>query len=184
MGIVMFNKPNFDFEYMKTPLNKYTFKNKRIREWVERKCEGLTLNLFAGLVKLDINEIRNDENKKVPADYHYEALKFIEFYYFNHHKYYCQNEFPLFATILLDPPYSYRKSMEMYEGIKCSPFNRLKNDILKILSPEGYVITFGYHSVSMGEKRGFIQDSLLVMSHGGAIHDTIAVKERRIKVVC
>jgi hypothetical protein len=31
----------------------------------------------------------------------------------------------------------------------------------------------------MGEKRGFEQEHILLMSHGGAIHDTIAVIERK-----
>ena len=57
-------------------------------------------------------------------------------------------------------------------------FNEIKDMIFKILNKEGIVITFGYHSVSMGKTRGFIQDKVLLMSHGGAIHDTIAVVER------
>jgi len=40
---------------------------------------------------------------------------------------------------------------------------------------------FGCHSISMGKKRGFKQEHLLVMSHGGAIHDTIVIVERKIK---
>lgn len=35
------------FTYMKTPLNKYTFKIRKIREWVEGVVEGRVLNLFA-----------------------------------------------------------------------------------------------------------------------------------------
>ncbi len=32
----------------------------------------------------------------------------------------------------------------------------------------------------MGNKRGFKQEHILLMSHGGAIHDTIAVVERKM----
>lgn len=150
-------------------MNKYTFKSKKIREWVEENCEGLILNLFAGETLLDIEEIRNDIREEMPANYHMDALEFVK----------TISE-PLFNTVLLDPPYAYRKSMEMYEGAVASPFNKLKDAIVEILKPNGIVITFGYHSVSMGKGRGFEQEHILLMSHGGAIHDTIAIIERKI----
>jgi len=157
------------FTYLKTPLNKYTFRSKKIKNWVEENCEGLTLNLFAGKTLLNINEIRNDIREEMPADYHMDALEFVK----------TINE-PLFNTVLLDPPYAYRKSMEMYNGAITSPFNKLKNAIVKTLKPNGIVITFGYHSVSMGKGRGFKQEHILLLSHGGAIHDTIAIIERKV----
>jgi hypothetical protein len=51
--------------------------------------------------------------------------------------------------------------------------------VVDILEPNGIVITFGYHSNVMGQRRGFEQEHILLMSHGGAIHDTIAVIERK-----
>jgi hypothetical protein len=154
---------------MQTTLNRYTFSNKRIRAWVEENCSGLVLNLFAGNTKLAVDEIRNDIREDMVADFHKDALRFV-------------NEWDgdKFDTVILDPPYSYRKSMEMYAGKISSPFNALKDAIVPILNDGGSVITFGYHSVSMGKQRGFIQDKILLLSHGGAIHDTIAVKEIRI----
>ena len=83
--------------------------------------------------------------------------------------------------IILDPPYAYRKSMEMYNGHKASKFNMIKDSIHKILNKNGIVITFGYHSVSMGKSRGFVQEKVLLLSHGGAIHDTIAVIECQVE---
>lgn len=160
------------FTYMKTPLNKYTFKNKRIRRWVEDRCEGITLNLFAGVTPLEINEVRNDTDPDAPAEFHQDALELVN----------EMKGLSKFKTVLLDPPYSYRKSMELYGGRKMSQFNALKNAILDILTDDGIVITFGYHSVSMGKKRGFEQEEIYLMSHGGAIHDTIAVIERRVSI--
>ena len=156
------------FTYMKTPLHKYTFKNKRIREWVEQNVEGRVLNLFAGITKLDCNETRVDLDETMVADYYMDALKFCKTW-----------EGEKFDTVLLDSPYSVRKSMEMYNGKIQSPFNATKDAILRILNPNGIVITFGYHSNSMGKVRGFEQEHILLMSHGGAIHDTIAIIERR-----
>ena len=156
------------FTYMQVPLNRYTFKVKRIREWIEARCEGRVLNLFAGETKLDVVEVRNDIREEMPADYHMDALEFAESW-----------KGEPFDTIILDPPFSHRKSMEMYDGKVSSSFNRLKDVIPNVLNLGGIVITFGYHSNSMGKARGFIQEHILLMSHGGAIHDTIAVIERR-----
>ena len=50
----------------------------------------------------------------------------------------------------------------------------------EIMDKRGIVITFGYHSNVMGKNRGFEQEHILLMSHGGAIHDTIAVIERKV----
>ncbi len=155
-------------DYMKTGLGRYTFANRRIREWVEGNCKGLVLNLFAGETKLNVNEVRNDLREDALAEHHKDALCFAH-----------EWDGEKFDTVVMDPPYSYRKSMEMYAGKVTSPFNALKDAVCRILKDDGRVITFGYHSVSMGKKRGFIQSRILLMSHGGAIHDTIAVVEDR-----
>lgn len=157
-------------DYIKCPLNRYTFKVKPIREWVEKTCEGKTLNLFAGLTKLNIDEVRNDLDEESLADYHLDALEFLRTW-----------DGEKFDTVLLDPPYAYRKSMEMYKGIRCSPFKQLKDEISRVLSDGGLVITFGYHSNTMGDGRGFTVERIGLFSHGGAIHDTIASVERKCK---
>jgi len=155
------------FDYLKAPLNRYTFSIKPIRDWVEYVAENRTLNLFAGQTHLAIDETRNDLDKDADADYHQDALQFVQEWV--GHK---------FDTIILDPPYSYRKSMEMYGGRISSPFRQLKDAIVGILNPGGMVITFGYHSCVMGTARGFVIERILLISHGGAIHDTIATVER------
>jgi len=99
------------FDYIKCPLHRYTFSVKPIKNWVEFNCIGLTLNLFSGKTKLDITEIRNDLDIEALADYHMDALEFLRTW-----------KGEPFGTILLDPPYAYRKSMEMYKGIKCKSF--------------------------------------------------------------
>jgi hypothetical protein len=156
-----------EFDYIKCPLNRYTFSIKNIRQWVENNCEGKTLNLFAGRTKLKIDEVRNDLDPEALADFRLDAIEFLKAW---------QGE--KFDTILLDPPYAYRKSMEMYKGIKCSPFKQMKDEITNCLKPGGKVITFGYHSNTMGINRGFTVEKIALFSHGGAIHDTIASVER------
>ena len=155
------------FEHIRCPLHRYTFSVAPIRHWVEDTCEGRVLNLFAGHTTLNVVEIRNDLDPAMPADYHMDALALLRAW---------QGE--KFQTILLDPPYAYRKSMEMYKGIVCSPFRQLKDEISRCLYPGGKVITFGYHSIVMGKQRQFRLEKITLFSHGGAIHDTIASVER------
>ena len=156
------------FTYLKTPIHRYTFSSRRIRDWVEVNSFGRCLNLFAGETKLSINEVRNDIREDALADYHLDALRFCESW---------QGE--KFDTIILDPPYSYRKSMEFYAGKVQSPFNAMKDEICRIINKGGVVISFGYTSVCMGVNRSFVLEHVLLIHHGGAIHDTIASIERQ-----
>jgi 16S rRNA G966 N2-methylase RsmD len=153
------------FTYLKTPINKYTFKSTKIREWVESRCVGITLNAFAGKTKLHIKEYRIDKDKFMNAHCYIDIIDFMNF----------AMKKLYFTTILLDPPYSLRKSMEFYNGNKMSKFNHLKN-LISYMKPKR-VITFGYQSVSMGVNREYKQTEICLMNHGGAIHDTIAVVE-------
>lgn len=124
--------------------------------------------MFAGETKLNINETRNDVNLEIPADHHKDALAFVEEWTGNK-----------FDTILIDPPYSYRKSIEMYKGNYSSKFKRIADNVPNILSSDGKVISFGYHSTFMGKKRGFELEKLCVFAHGGAQHCTIGIIETR-----
>jgi hypothetical protein len=157
------------FDYIKCPLHKYTFSVKPIRFWVENNCIGVVLNLFAGKTRLSIKEIRNDIDTTMIAEYNLDALEFIKTW-----------KGSKFNTIILDPPYALRKSMEMYNGNICSPFKQLKDEIPNVLHNNGKVITFGYQSVVMGINRGFYLEKICLFSHGGAIHDTIASIEKFI----
>lgn len=151
-----------------TNLRRYTFESPKIKEWVESRSHGKVLNLFAGKTILSLNEVRNDISDDMPADFHMDAFEFV-----SNWKGAC------FDTIILDPPYSYRKSMEMYGGRLCSKFKLIADHIPNILTESGVVISFGYHSTFMGRVRGFDLKELCVFAHGGAQHCTIGIVEAR-----
>ena len=157
-----------EMNYITCPLNKNTFKNRPIREYVESNCTGKVLNLFAGETILSVDEVRNDIDITKIAEYRKDAFDFVREW----------AGYP-FDTIILDPPYSYRKSMEFYNGFKNSKFKLIKDHIPRILNEKGRVITFGYQSINMGKSRGFKLIKLCVFSHGGAIHDTLCSIEER-----
>jgi len=150
-------------EMIKTPLKKYTFEAPKIKEWVENVCVGKTLNLFAGKIKLNIDEFRVDANKDMVADIYSDAYDFIKN---------CKDEYD---TVLLDPPYSYRKSIEFYNGNYTSKFKLIADELPRITKR---VVSFGYHTTFMGKKRGFELNQLCVFGHSGAQHATIAIIEQ------
>ena len=157
-----------DLQLINTNLRRYTFESPKIKKWVEENCQGLTLNLFAGKTLLSVNEFRNDLDHNMTAHCHMDALDLVESW-----------TGQKFDTILLDPPYSYRKAMEMYEGNYSSRFKRIADGIPRILAENGQVMSFGYHSSFMGKKRGFKLATMCVFAHGGAQHCTIAIIEKK-----
>jgi len=158
-------------EMINTGLKRYTFKSPNMKKWVESNSSGLVLNLFAGRVKLDLDEVRNDIDKGANAEYNYDALDFVA--------YWEQNKKELFDTVILDPPYSYRKAMEMYKGNYSSRFKRIADQLPNIIKTRAKVISFGYHSTFLGKKRGYKLNKMCVFAHGGAQHCTIAIIEKQ-----
>jgi len=151
---------------IRTNLRRYTFDSPKIKKWVESRAKGKVLNLFAGKNKLNLNEIRNDIDKTMVAEFHKDAVDFVK-----------EWKGEKFDTIILDPPYAYRKSMEMYNGNYSSRFKQLAEEIPRILKENGIVISFGYHSTFLGKKRGYGLKELCVFAHGGSQHCTIGIIE-------
>jgi hypothetical protein len=159
------------FEYLKQPPKRYTFQQEALRLWVESYCKGQVLNLFAGKTRLGIKEIRVDVNPEMPADYHKDALEFISSW----------NK-DCFDTVILDPPYNIRKGREKY-SINNVVYHKgkltmIKDALLPILNPAANVISLGYDSVGMSNKRGFIKTALCLVCHGGDHNDTICLVEK------
>ena len=85
--------------------------------------------------------------------------------------------------LAFDPPYSPRQLKEMYGGIglsyktDASYWSELKNEISRIMKPNGIVISFGWNSGGIGKNRGFEIDEILLVPHGGSHNDTICTVE-------
>lgn len=157
-------------EFIATNLRRFTFQNTRMKQWVESNSSGRVLNLFCGPTRLNLDELRIDINaEESSADIHSDALDAARE---------LANNGESFNTIILDPPYSYRKSMEMYNGHYCSRFAQLADAVSSLVRQNSAVISFGYHSTFMGKLRGFELSKLCVFGHGGAQHCTIAIVER------
>jgi len=151
--------------YFTQPPKRYTFEQPKLREWVESQCKGKVLNLFAGRTKLNVDEYRVDFDKEVPADFYGDAFDFVF------------NTEMRFDTIILDPPWSIRKSREKYGGRVVGSFTKIKNVLKRILNKGGRVITVGYSSTGMSKSRGFEKIALAVVCHNGDHDDSFAIVE-------
>ena len=161
-----------EIELISSNLRRYTFESPKIKAWVEFNSHGEVLNLFAGKTELQLRELRNDVDPSMLADFYMDALDFI--------LYWKSIRGYKFDTVILDPPYSYRKSMEMYNGNLNSRFKRIADEIFAIIKESSVIISFGYHSSFMGKVRGYQLEKMCVFAHGGAQHCTIGLIEKRI----
>ena len=161
-----------DITYIKQPPKRYTFQQPKLKIWVEEHCRGKVLNLFAGTTRLNVDEYRVDIDRTVPADFYGDAFEFV------------RNTDLRFDTVILDPPWSIRKSREKYNGRMIGSFTKLKNILPRLLNPNGIIISVGYSSTGMSETRGFKKIALCVICCSGDHDDSFAVAEEKdIEVV-
>jgi len=89
--------------------------------------------------------------------------------------------------VLYDPPYSPRQVSESYKGFgkKVTALDTSArwrkehlDEIERILKNDGVLVSFGWNTNGGGKKRGFNQEEILLVSHGGSHNDTLATVER------
>ena len=157
--------------------NKWTFTIKPIKILLlEEVNEGEWCDPFAG--ENSPAQITNDLNPERKATYNMDALAFLK-----------SMDTDSFDGVLYDPPYSLRQATECYKGygmeqLQVKPtmmhyWSSCKDEIARILKPNGKVICFGWNSMGMGKTRGFDMTRILMVPHGGARNDTICTVEIR-----
>jgi hypothetical protein len=160
-----------EMTYISQPPSKWTFEQPKLKKWTESWCQGNVLNLFAGKIKLNVDEIRVDLSNEFQPDYCMDAYEFVTTW----DKFY-------FDTIIFDPPYNLRKAREKYgtEGKYIGIDTKIKNKLSGILNPGGLILTYGFNSVGMSKSRGFEKIAICLVCHNGNHNDTIALVERKI----
>jgi len=157
--------------------NKWTFTIKPIKKLLNRYVgDGVGwVDPYCG--QNSPAELTNDLIEK--ANFNMDALEFL--------KTRLDNEF---IGVILDPPYSLRQVSEHYKkvGFKVTGWHTsagynssLKNEAMRILSPGGVCISFGWNSMGLGKNRGFEIIEILLVPHGGSKNDTIVTVERKIQ---
>lgn len=155
--------------------SKNTFEMKPALDLILRYRHGLTIDPFANRSKLA--DITNDLDPQYDTDYHLDAEQFLM-------------RFPDASvdTVLYDPPFSSRQVSECYkklgmtvnmETTQNSYWRKQKEQISRIVKPNGIVISFGWNSGGIGMKYGFDKLHIRLIAHGGNHNDTIITVERK-----
>ncbi len=159
--------------------NKWTFKIKPIRELLDKYILNngeLWIDPFAGMYSPA--EFTNDLNPNANVKYHMDALEFLKGY-----------PSEMFWGGICDPPYSPRQIKECYEGFgrkvtfedtKCTFYSNVKDELARIIKPDGLAICCGWNSMGLGKNRGFQMIEILLVAHGGNKNDTIVTVEKKI----
>jgi hypothetical protein len=136
----------------------------------------VSIDPFANKSKL--SKITNDLNPEYDTDYHLDAVDFM--------KQFGDNSIDF---VFYDPPYSLRQVSECYKNIgipvtmettQSSWRTKHRNEISRILKPNGIAMCFGWNSSGVGKKRGMQLVEVLLIAHGGSHNDTICTVERKL----
>lgn len=124
----------------------------------------------------------NDLNPSTKAQFHLQAEEFLHL---------LVGQKVVADLVILDPPYSPRQISECYKelGLKVTMadtqnarfYAAVRDAALPLVPIGGIVLSFGWNSAGMGKNRGFEIEKVLMVCHGAAHNDTIAIAERRIK---
>lgn len=157
--------------------NKNTFTIAPIRELLLQEItNGKWIDPFANENKYA--DITNDLNPKYDTDYHMDALDFLKMF-----------EDESIDGVLFDPPYSVTQVKQCYEGFGMVMtqdaaqyfYQHLKEEIGRIVKPNGKVLCFGWNSMGIGMEYGFTMERVLLVPHGGVHNDTICTVERKVE---
>ena len=165
--------------------NSKTFKIRAIRDVIKKYVteDDWVIDPFANefSIKQEINVgkyISNDIDTDYATDFHLEAQDFMKLF-----------EDGCIDVVLFDPPYSSRQVSECYKKLgktvtmhdtSSGYFTKFKEEISRVVKPNGIVITCGWNSNGIGKKYGFEIIEILLVAHGGMHNDTIVTIERKI----
>ena len=158
--------------------NSKTFQIMPIKELIEKYITPFdeVVDPFAN--NNQYGTITNDLDQSCNTDYHMDATEFLKMLDDN-----------IADVVLYDPPYSPRQVSECYKKFNMSVnmettqahyWAKQKEQIGRIVKPNGIVITCGWNSGGIGKKYGFEIIEILMVAHGGWHNDTIVTVERKI----
>ena len=164
--------------------NKNTFSIKPIEKFIHRY-----INLYAGDSAITVDPFArdkkiatytNDLNPNTQADYHMDAVEFMEM---------LVNKGIKADCVLFDPPYSPRQITECYSAAGLTAtmkdtqngafYKRCRDVIRKLCKKDSFVLSFGWNSTGMG--KSFHRHEIMLVCHGGAHNDTICLADRMIE---
>lgn len=164
--------------------SKDTFSVRPIGEFVRKYLSRSVVSADPFARNNDWATHTNDINPNTKAQYHMDAVAFLEMLAANGTK---------ADLVILDPPYSPRQISECYKesGLpvgmadtqNAALYSRVKSAVAAIMTDNAIALSFGWNSSGMGQKHGFEPIEYLLCCHGGAHNDTICVAERKVKTL-
>ena len=154
-----------------------TFSIKPIGELVKKYLSGVSVDPFARDKRWAT--YTNDLNPATASEYHMDACDFLRM---------LVEKGVQADVVIFDPPYSPRQIKECYDGIgkKMAQMDAFRTHwkperdaINAMLKPDGVVVSFGWNTIGMGTKRGYVPIELLVVCHGPGHNDTLCLVERK-----
>jgi len=161
---------------------KDTFDCKPIGEFVRRhmNTDYISIDPFARNKRWAT--YTNDLNPDTDAEYHMDALAFLDMLVQEGRRAEC---------VIFDPPYSPRQIKECYNGIGLKMHQedawrtngwKPEKDLCNILMPVGSIfLYFGWNTTGMCKSRGFEPIELLVVCHGPGHNDTLCLAEKKVR---
>lgn len=158
-----------------------TFSIKPIKQMIEYDVarlgkDAVIVDPFAN--SSTFGTITNDLNPEFNTTYHLDALTFLS-----------QLETESADMVLYDPPYSITQASELYQDFgkekldisvaNMAYWSNCKDEVARILKPNGVCISFGWNTNGLGENRGFVRTDILIVSHGGSRNDTLCTREEK-----
>ncbi len=160
--------------------NSDTFSVPPIGEFVKKYLRNSLISVDPFARNKEWATYTNDLNHETAAQYHLDALEFLEGL--------AEQEVKA-DLIFFDPPYSPRQLAECYKQVgrkatmqdtQAKSWSDWKNAIANISADSATVLSFGWNTVGMGKKRGFEIAEIMMVCHGGQHNDTICMAETKI----
>jgi hypothetical protein len=115
----------------------------------------------------------NDLNPETSAEYHMDAVEFLEF---------LKSQGIQPDLIILDPPYSLHqvvKSYSRYGDKRVNALTPVYDLCAEMLPVNGVALNFGFNTNGIC-RDGFEIEQIMLVAHGGHHNDTICMAERRV----
>ena len=157
--------------------NRWTFTIPPIAQLIKEEMADTHpwIDPFAGMHSPA--HIRNDINPECNAEYHMDALEFLQ-----------SMDGQEFVGAFFDPPYTlelarrrYKKHYDMDTASFSSYISQCKTSLAERIQAGGHVISFGWDSNGLGLNRGFRLDRVLLVAHGALHNDTIVTVETKVQ---
>jgi hypothetical protein len=154
--------------------NKFTFKMKTVASLLLSEMSGEWADPFCGIASPA--SIRNDADETREAEFHLDGLDFL--------KGLADSSLD---GVLFDPPYSAEQALRRYKpkhngtAGRSEYWARCKDEVARIVRPNGKAICLGWDSNGVGKTRGFTLQRVLLLCHGACHNDTIITVETKVR---